>query len=404
MLAAVIAGLVHFGGDIGGRIGIAVGLVGAVASVVFERRTPHELRKEQESIRRAKADTKINLSEWLLDASKASLERAEGLLRELRRRQIPAVIVVDDAHWADPDTVDLIDSVLCLPNAPVLVVATARSDPFEQQLAVRKGIGRLVWEFGTKSDLLRLGDLAEDLLIQMVRDRAPNTSRSVASALAEHAGGNPLVLGGLLEEPVISCCLIDGAYEVQDPADVLADLPSDFEGVLARYWEQLPIDVRQLLAVASLHGLTVQTELVRDAFQATFVEDAEPLIEQARDPYFWLDNVGRYLDRFSDSAFLPIVSANLSRVATKTQIGDARRKMILDLQKWRADPTAWDALSTEARRVLLKFYVVAGQEGFTETDDEAALCAIELAELTDGPPRSRGSGLVRRTGHAVGHE
>jgi class 3 adenylate cyclase len=57
----------------------------------------------------------------------------------------PLVICIEDVHWAEPETVHVLDRVTFRNDAPLMVVATARPD-FAAVTAVRPGEGRVVVE------------------------------------------------------------------------------------------------------------------------------------------------------------------------------------------------------------------------------------------------------------------
>lgn len=132
----------------------------------------------------------------------------------------------------------------------------------------------------------------------------------------------------------------------------MAGLPDSYEGTLTAYWNQLPDEIRQLLAIASLHGLLVEVGSVRNGYQAAFDVNelvVEHFLAQARTPHSWLADVDDFLDRFTDGALLGIASMNQERVG-RSVVPTARRAMIDDLRTRRADTPAWTALNADARR------------------------------------------------------
>jgi len=394
VLLAVVLGFLHFGGPIGDTIGVTIGVIGAIAGPFMERKLSwRELKEERAEKVREATKVELDISSWFSDESKSARGRAEQYFAALRRRGIPGVVVVDDAVLVDDDTIELIESILTL-DGPVLVLATAQSNPLEQQLDARAGFGRLVRDHTARTTRIRLGDLSEEALVDLVRSRAPNTTFEIADVIATHAAGNPLVLGGLLDSLPIRRTLSNGSYQIDDPEEVVAGLPDSYEGTLTAYWNQLPDEIRQLLAIASLHGLLVEVGSVRNGYQAAFDVNelvVEHFLAQARTPHSWLADVDDFLDRFTDGALLGIASMNQERVG-RSVVPTARRAMIDDLRTRRADTPAWTALNADARRVLLKFYFSVVEEGIEDAGTpiapksrEAADVAVELAELTDRP-------------------
>jgi DNA-binding CsgD family transcriptional regulator len=129
------------------------------------------------------------LSPW--GAQRAPADRLYAILHRLREVAVrPLLIALDDAHWADPDSLTLL-RLICrrLSNLPVAVVVTGRPWP--------PGLARATEELAGEGlvDLERLLPLttgaATALLDQRVGDRA--SVQDIEAAVAS-CGGNPLLL------------------------------------------------------------------------------------------------------------------------------------------------------------------------------------------------------------------
>jgi hypothetical protein len=117
-----------------------------------------------------------------------------GLLAELAARQ-PVVVYIDDAHWGDIDSADLLLDLVRAPfDAPVLVILTHRdeeiySSPFLLPTAAR-------WPAGTDLRDLRVGPLAHDHACALALrwfDASDSTAAESAEAVARESQGNPLL-------------------------------------------------------------------------------------------------------------------------------------------------------------------------------------------------------------------
>jgi hypothetical protein len=144
----------------------------------------------------------------------------------------PQVVVLEDLHWADVPTVELLRAMAPhLPSMAALVVATYRDDEFDA--AAVAGIGGA-------AEWLALGGLPEpevaSLLAEVLgRDPSPDEVRSVHSQTA----GNPLFVtqvGRLLA------------------AGATASVPAGVREVLARRLARLSPDCDRILAVAAVLG------------------------------------------------------------------------------------------------------------------------------------------------------
>lgn len=118
----------------------------------------------------------------------------------------PVLLVVEDLHWADQSTLDLLLRLAILPMRDVLVVATMRSDeprarprlgPFVAELARARAVLRIDLEpfdlAGTRELVSAvLGKEVPDDMVATIRDRSGGNAY-IAEELAEAAGhGDPV--------------------------------------------------------------------------------------------------------------------------------------------------------------------------------------------------------------------
>ena len=149
------------------------------------------------------------------------------LLEQLAARQ-PLVLVIEDLHWADRSTGELLAFLVRnLRQAAVLLVVTFRSDELSQAGPVR----RLLAELGRLDGVTRLelGRLSRSEVAAQVAGmlgRPPDPA--VAAAVYERGGGNPLLTEVLLNA--------DGTVTPGLPAparDLLLGAVSDLPGGLS---------------------------------------------------------------------------------------------------------------------------------------------------------------------------
>ncbi len=163
-----------------------------------------------------------------IEATSVPSARAELVIRMLRR---PAgLLVVDDAHWLDPATVELLGAIVDpLAEAGWLTVLTRRPE-----------MGPLAPHAVT----LELEPLAavevSRLAAAASRDRP--LSDALLGAIVERAGGNPLFVSQL-------------ARSSADAGDI--GLPESAERVVGERIDLLPPELRMLLRRASVFGRRV---------------------------------------------------------------------------------------------------------------------------------------------------
>ena len=176
----------------------------------------------------------------VMTAGEARAHLFEGFLTLLERlaEQGPLALIIEDAHWADRSSRDLLAFLIgyqrAVPN--LLVVVTFRSDELHRTHPLRPllaELARIEWVDRTELPPLTRGQAEE--LAAVVLGRAPE--RSLADAIFERAQGNPL-----FTEELLACS--DGC----DGCDVVPDSLAD---LLLQAVRRLPEDTQEVLRVAS---------------------------------------------------------------------------------------------------------------------------------------------------------
>ncbi|AUX48934.1 protein kinase [Sorangium cellulosum] len=198
--------------------------------------------------------TAIAPDEGGADVKKRMSAAVAALLGAMAARAT-VLVLLDDIHWADDASLDLLDElVLRLSDAPLLVVGAARPELYER---------RPHWGEGKASHArLDLGPLSRRHIEDMARDRlrlAAGCSAEAIRALAERAEGNPLTLTETLH------LLIDvGALERREGEpwilheEKLAGLalPTTIQGIVQARLDRLDGEARAVLAQAAVIGRT----------------------------------------------------------------------------------------------------------------------------------------------------
>ena len=163
----------------------------------------------------------------------------EGLLRLLVAIGDGAgcLLVLEDLHWADPDTIALVDYVArAAGTSPVLLVASARDD----EPGLSPAAARLAGHDGfTSVHLERLDDAA---VVELAAAAAGGTPvpEDVLRTLVDRAEGLPLLVGELLAG-------------LLDPRDT-APVPPTLAGLVAGRMAALAPPSRHVLQVAAVLG------------------------------------------------------------------------------------------------------------------------------------------------------
>jgi DNA-binding CsgD family transcriptional regulator/tetratricopeptide (TPR) repeat protein len=152
----------------------------------------------------------------------------------------PVALIIDDAHWADRSTRDLLAFLVSRQQIldGVLIIATYRSDELHRTHPLRPllaELGRLGWV--ERMDLPRLDRLQADELVARILGRQPESQ--LADAVYQRAGGNPLFVEELL---------------CDRGACVPAMLPASLRDLLLIAVQRLPEPTQEVLRAASVGG------------------------------------------------------------------------------------------------------------------------------------------------------
>ena len=173
----------------------------------------------------------------VITAGEARAHLFEGFLTLLERlaEQRPLVLVIEDAHWADRSSRDLLAFLIGYQRAVgnLLIIVTFRSDELHRTHPLRPllaELARIDWVDRTELPPLTRGQAEE--LAAVVRGRSPD--QSLADAIYERAQGNPL-----FTEELLAC---------SDGCDLIPDSLAD---LLLQAVRRLPEDTQEVLRVAS---------------------------------------------------------------------------------------------------------------------------------------------------------
>jgi len=156
-------------------------------------------------------------------------------------RHSPVVLVIEDAHWADRSSRDLLTFLIGNQRAlsGLLVVVTFRSDELHRTHPLRPllaALDRIAWV--ERIELPRLARHDTDELVVRILGRQP--AGDLADALYHRSEGNPLFVEALL------CC--DG--------ELSEELPESLRDLVLESVRRLPEDTQEMLRVASAGGET----------------------------------------------------------------------------------------------------------------------------------------------------
>ncbi len=158
-------------------------------------------------------------------------------LFEVLAEERPLVLVVEDAHWADRSTGDLLTFLVRnMRNAPVLLVITFRSEDIERGplRSLTAGLGRMEGVWRTELERLSHRDVAAQLTGILGAPPQP----ALINAVYQRGGGNPLFTEALVNQ--------DGSP--------VTGLPGSLRDLILAAVKELPAETEQVLKIAAVGG------------------------------------------------------------------------------------------------------------------------------------------------------
>ncbi|WP_279504514.1 helix-turn-helix transcriptional regulator [Actinomadura sp. KC06] len=178
------------------------------------------------------------------------------LLERLAERG-PVVLVIEDAHWADRSTRDLMAFLIRnLGTSPVLIVMTYRSDELHRTHPLRPllaGLERVERVRRMEIAPLSRADVA-DLVTELLDDRQLPPA-GLVDRIAARSEGNPLFIEALLDDDGTLAC----------------ELPESMRDLLLAGVQRLPEETQEVLRDASGGGTRIEHALLA---AVTGLEDA----------------------------------------------------------------------------------------------------------------------------------
>ena len=366
----------------------------------------------------------------MMTAGEARAHLFEAFLTLLERlaAQRPLVAIIEDTHWADRSSRDLLAFLIGYQRAVgnLLIIVTFRSDELHRTHPLRPllaELARIDWVDRTELPALTRGQAEE--LTAVVLGRSPE--RGLADGIYERAQGNPL-----FTEELLACA--DGSDLVPDSlADLLVQavrrLPEDTQEVLrvasagsgvtndALLAQVTGLDAGKLVAairpavaanvlVTSGDGYSFRHALIQEAVHADLLPgehaavhtrfaraiDADPaLVPQGRAD---IEKAHHWYSAHNTTGAL--AGSWRASVEASNAVACAERLMLLDrvLELWEQVPDASAQIGADHVRVLEEAAVAAGDAG--EPHRGLAFVELALTELDETTEPVRFALLLRR--------
>lgn len=215
------------------------------------------------------------------EQEKTRLFEQVAQLLESWSRRVPLVLLVDDLHWADTASLELLHYLArALKNTRVLILGTYRDVEVDLQHPLAKTLGNMNRDRLYQRILLRRLD--ESAVASMMRASFGDTvAQALVGPVYQETEGNPFFVEEVLRDLVEAGAIykIDGTWSARPLAAMR--VPESIREAVGRRLMRLSEPCRQLLTIASVTGREFPFEIVMHA--ADLDEDTVlPLVEEAQ--------------------------------------------------------------------------------------------------------------------------
>ena len=335
------------------------------------------------------------------DPIQAKLRLFEGILLLLRdaARERGLLLILEDLHWADPATRELIDyATRRLRSTNVLVLATYRTDEMHRKHALLPTIQG--WRRSGQAQLIEIGRLGSHAVKDMVMAifDEPDLSDEFRDFLEQRSEGNPFVLEEMLRDAIDRGDIFrtdagwdrKALHEIRMPRTVR-------DAILVRLGSLSPDDV-EVLSAASAIGLTFDL-----ATLAAVTGKSETAVLSALEVCVnnqLLEEADRVSGRYTFRHALTREAVYEDIIVPRRQQLHARIAAVLESRPgWKAVDLAHHLLNAASYEQAVGMCVAAAEAAISARayKDAAALFECALPHVTDVVERSR---LMCRAGDA----
>ncbi len=167
----------------------------------------------------------------------------------------PTVLVFEDLHWADPSTLEELESLLALTDrAPVFLLLLGRIERDHGSWRLKVKAETDYAHRFTEIQLRPLSSEASDELVSGLLEVADVPDR-IRRLILERSEGNPLYLEEIIRSLIEQGAIVREGQAWRATADIReVEIPETLQGVLLARIDRLQEDVRRTLQLASVIG------------------------------------------------------------------------------------------------------------------------------------------------------
>ena len=180
----------------------------------------------------------------------------------------PLVILLDDLHWADADSLEVLNHLTSQPvPVPIVFIATYRSEETHSRQPLDDFLPTL--RRNRQVDLIHLNPLNKDDIERLVTAYHGACSAELVEYLQQRAEGHPLFTVELLNDLIVQRLLTQDRDGRWLPPEQSVSVPAFLKQLINQRVGRLGDRVKQLLALGAIEGEMWQLKII------------EPLLEMS---------------------------------------------------------------------------------------------------------------------------
>jgi len=197
--------------------------------------------------------------------------------------RVPLVLAFDDMHWADPNSIALIEYLMALCRSHrILVLCVGRPDRESPFWKVRQ---QAIDDYPDILVHLMLGPLSDSEVLALVESllRLERVPSDLADLILSRAEGNPLFVEEVLRTLIEGGVLVeeDGSWRVTGPV-LATQIPETLHGVLAARLDRLDDATKRVVQIAAVIGRVFQRSVLAGAVDdASYLDDCLKRLQDA---------------------------------------------------------------------------------------------------------------------------
>ena len=243
----------------------------------------------------------------------------------------PVVLQIEDIHWADDRSLDLINQLVRdNTRLPLFVICMARPSLYERRPQWGEG-----QRFHERVQLEPLSQLSSRRLVKELLKKLPTVPAELRDLVVERADGNPFYIEELIKSLIDDRVILKGDEEWSVDTSRLAGLrvPPTLTGVLQSRLDTLPPVLHQLLQRASVVGRIFWDRAVVYLSRDMNLKDdeIETMLEELREREMILR---REQSSFADTVEYVFRHAILRDVTYETLVPRQRRALHAQTAEW----------------------------------------------------------------------